>query len=139
MRKALMIAVASVAFAAPAFAQSNYENYEYNPAAPAEVTTGAVAGTAAGIGLSEGWFGGTVGSSALAATTAGAIAGGGVAGVGVAAGLDAVTQRCRGAAALFRLNYEECAQRQAAMDAQSDRLVMRQRHASRTERQRVIR
>jgi len=48
MRKALMIATAAVALmSAPAFAAEPY--YEYNPAAPIDVTTGAVTGTVAGV------------------------------------------------------------------------------------------
>ena len=111
MRKALLIAVATVALSAPAFAQ------DYNPNAPAEVGAGAVAGTAAGVAVSEGVIGGSLGA-ALPATVAGAAATGGVAGVGVAAGIDAFTQPCRGAAAVFGMNRQECAQRQASIDAQ---------------------
>jgi hypothetical protein len=111
MRKALLIAVATVALSAPAFAQ------DYNPNAPAEVGAGAVAGTAAGVAVSEGVIGGSLGA-ALPGTVAGAAATGGVAGVGVAAGIDAFTQRCRGMAAVFGMNRQECAQRQAMSDAQ---------------------
>jgi hypothetical protein len=111
MRKALLIAVATVALSASAFAQ------DYNPAAPAEVGAGAVAGTAAGVAVSEGVIGGSLGA-ALPATVAGAAATGGVAGVGVAAGIDAFTQPCRGAAAVFGMNRQECAQRQAMADSQ---------------------
>ena len=111
MRKALLIAAATVALSASAFAQ------DYNPAAPAEVGAGAVAGTAAGVAVSEGVVGGSLGA-ALPATAAGAAATGGVAGVGVAAGIDAFTQPCRGAAAVFGMNRQECAQRQAMIDGQ---------------------
>ena len=111
MRKALLIAVATVALSAPAFAQ------DYNSNASAEVGAGAVAGTAAGVAVSEGVVGGALGA-ALPATVAGAAATGGVAGVGVAAGIDAFTQRCRGVAAVFGMNRQECAQRQAMSDAQ---------------------
>jgi hypothetical protein len=111
MRKALLIAVATVALSAPAFAQ------DYNPNAPAAVGAGAVAGTAAGVAVSEGVIGGSLGA-ALPGTVAGAAATGGVAGVGVAAGIDAFTQRCRGMAAVFGLNRQECAHRQAMSDAQ---------------------
>ena len=113
MRKALLIAAATVAFSASAFAQSN----EYNPAAPAEVGAGAVAGTAAGVAVSEGVIGGILGA-ALPATVAGAAATGGVARVGVAAGIDAAVQPCRGFAAVFGANREYCAQRQAMADGQ---------------------
>src|SRR3954469_12963065 len=116
MRKALMIATAAVAlFSAPAFAAEPY--YDYNPAAPADVTTGAVAGTVAGVGVSEGWFGATVAGTALPAGAVGAAAAGGVVGVGAAAGVDAVIQPCRGFHAVFGLNRAECAQRQAALES----------------------
>ncbi|HYE85052.1 MAG TPA: hypothetical protein VEA16_01765 [Vicinamibacterales bacterium] len=111
MRKALLIAAATVALSAPAFAQ------DYNPSAPAAVGAGAVAGTAAGVAVSEGVIGGSLGA-ALPGTVAGAAVTGGVAGVGVAAGIDAFTQRCRGAAAVFGMNRQECAQRQAMIDGQ---------------------
>ncbi len=112
MGKAFLIAVATVALSAPAFAQQ-----DYNPAAPAEVGAGAVAGTAAGVAVSEGVVGGALGA-ALPATVAGAAATGGVAGVGVAAGIDAAIQPCRGFAAVFGMNRQECAQRQVMSDRQ---------------------
>jgi hypothetical protein len=112
MRKAILIAAATVALSAPAFAQT-----EYNPYAPAEVTTGAVAGTVAGVAVSEAWIGGGLGA-ALPATTAGAVATGGVVGVGTVAGIDAVVQPCRGLQAVFGMNRQYCAQRQAMVDAQ---------------------
>ena len=110
MRKTILAIAAIAALSTPALAQSQVTVYgDYNPAAPAEVTTGAVAGTAVGVGVSEGWFGGALGSStAIGATTAGAVTAGGVAGVGVAAGIDAVVQPCRGFAALFDLNKGAC-------------------------------
>jgi hypothetical protein len=113
MRKAILIAAATVALSAPAFAQTA----EYNPYAPAEVATGAVAGTVAGVAVSEAWIGGGLGA-ALPATTAGAVATGGVVGVGTVAGIDAVVQPCRGLQAVFGANRQYCAQRQAAIDAQ---------------------
>jgi hypothetical protein len=116
MRKTLMIATAAVALlSAPAFA-APYDD-GYNPAAPAEVTTGAVAGTAVGVGVSEGWFGATAAGVALPTTAVGAAATGGVVGVGAAAGIDAIIQPCRGVSALLGLNKAQCAQRQAALDA----------------------
>ena len=114
MRKVLMIAAATVALSVPALAAPG-DNY--NPAAPAEVTSGAVAGTAAGVAVSEGVVGGAVGA-ALPATVAGAAVTGGVVGVGVAAGIDSVVQPCRGFQAVFGANREYCAQRQAMVDGQ---------------------
>lgn len=114
MRKALMIAAAAAALAsAPALAAEPY--YDYNPAAPAEVTTGAVTGTVVGVGVSEGWFGATAAGVALPTTAVGAAATGGVVGVGTVAGIDAVIQPCRGVSALLGLNKAECAARQQAM------------------------
>jgi hypothetical protein len=119
MRKTLMAIAAVAALSTPALAASQVTVYgNQNPAAPAEVATGAVAGTAVGVGLSEGWITGSIGGAALPATAAGAAAVGGVAGVGAAAGIDAVIQPCRGLQALFGMNQQACAQRQAALDAQ---------------------
>jgi hypothetical protein len=105
------MAIAAVSLlSTPALAASDVIVYgDSNPAAPAEVTTGAVAGTAVGIGVSEGWFGGALGeSSAVAASTAGAATVGGVAGVGTVAALDAIVQPCRGLSAFFGANRESC-------------------------------
>jgi hypothetical protein len=112
MRKTLLAIAAASLLATPALAASDVTVYgDYNPAAPAEVTTGAVAGTAVGVGVSEGWFGasGALGSSsAIAASTAGAATVGGVAGVGTVAALDSIIQPCRGFAALFGANKDSC-------------------------------
>ena len=125
MRKVLMIAAATVALSVPALAAPGDQ---YNPAAPAEVTAGAVTGTAAGVAVSEGVVGGSLGA-ALPLSVAGAAATGGVVGVGVAAGIDAAVQPCRGFAAVFGANREFCAQRQAMADGQitgvSQRRVIR--------------
>lgn len=122
MRKTILAMAAVAALATPALAAPTrvtvYGDQHYNPAAPAEVTTGAVAGTAVGVGLSEGWISGSIGGAALPATAAGATAVGGVVGVGAAAGIDAAIQPCRGFQALFGMNQQACAQRQAALDAQ---------------------
>jgi len=112
MRKIILAIAAVAALSTPALAQNSRVTVygDQNPAAPAEVTTGAVAGTAVGIGISEGAFSGATfgSSSALAASTAGAVAGGGVVGVGVAAGIDAVVQPCKGLSALFDLSKGAC-------------------------------
>jgi hypothetical protein len=113
MRKTLLAIAAVAAISTPALAQNSRVTVygDYNPYAPAEVTTGAVAGTAVGVGVAEGWFGasGAFGSSsAIAASTAGAATAGGVAGVGVVAGLDAIVQPCRGFSALFGANKDAC-------------------------------
>lgn len=112
MRKTIMAIAAIAALSTPALAASRVTVYgDANPAAPAEITTGAVAGTAVGVGVSEGWFGasGALGSSsAIAASTAGAATVGGVAGVGAVAAIDSVIQPCRGFQAFFGLNKESC-------------------------------
>jgi hypothetical protein len=109
MRKTILAIAAVSMLSTPALAANAVTVYgDYNPAAPAEVTTGAVAGTAVGVGVSEGWFGGTVAGAAIPAGTAGAVAAGGVAGVGAAAGIDAIVQPCRGFQALFGANKESC-------------------------------
>ena len=118
MRKTILAMVAVAALATPAFAESITVYGSQNPAAPAEVATGAVTGAVVGVGVSEGWFGGTVAGAALPATAAGAAAVGGVAGVGAVAGIDSVIQPCRGFQAVFGMNKPQCAQRQAALDAQ---------------------
>ena len=114
MRKALLIAAAHGCTRprAAAFAQGDITRRALPKSA-----TGAVAGTAAGVAVSEGVVGGALGA-ALPATVAGAAATGGVAGVGVAAGIDAFIQPCRGVAAVFGMNRQECAQRQAMIDVQ---------------------
>jgi hypothetical protein len=112
MRKTLMAVAAVSMLSTPALAASDVIVYgDYNPAAPAEVATGAVAGTVVGVGISEGWFGasGALGSSsAIAASTAGAATVGGIAGVGTVAALDAIVQPCRGFAAFFGVNKASC-------------------------------
>jgi hypothetical protein len=119
MRKAILAMAAVAALATPALAAQRVTVYgDYNPAAPAEVTTGAVTGAVVGVGVSEGWWGSTIGGAALPTTAAGAAAVGGVAGVGTAVAIDAAIQPCRGFQALFGLNQPQCAQRQAALDAQ---------------------
>jgi hypothetical protein len=107
MRKALSILAiaAAAAFTTSALAES-YDIVQTNGAAPA-AATGAVAGTAVGLGVSEGWFGTTAGA-ALPATAAGAAAVGGVAGVGAVAAIDSVVEPCRGFHALFGMNRHEC-------------------------------
>jgi hypothetical protein len=110
MRKTILAIAAVSALATPAFAESVtvYGRDYYNPAAPAEVATGAVAGTAVGVGISEGWFGTTVAGSALPATAAGAATVGGVVGVGAVAAIDGVVQPCRGVQAFFGMNKDAC-------------------------------
>ena len=113
MRKTILIALAAGAMlTTPAFAVSNpyYSGPAYHDPQGAEVATGAAAGTAVGLGLSEGWFGAApaVAGTALPTTAAGAAAVGGVAGVGAVALFDATIEPCRGFHAMFDLNHGAC-------------------------------
>jgi hypothetical protein len=105
MRKTAMAIAAVAGIAAlstPAFAEPN------RTVAAAEVGTGAVVGTVAGVGLYNGWWGATAGGVLLPTTAAGAVATGGVAGVGAVALIDSVIQPCRGFHAVFGANKEAC-------------------------------
>ncbi|MBV9556235.1 MAG: hypothetical protein JO254_04090 [Pseudolabrys sp.] len=112
MRKTLIISIAAAsilsttAFAAP---NSYYTGPGYPPeVAAAEVGAGAVAGTALGVGIYNGWYGGALGASTAAVGAGTAIAAGGVAGVGTVALLDAAVQPCSGFHAVFGANRENC-------------------------------
>ena len=94
---------------ANAYAPAQVYVYNTNPAAPAEATTGVVAGTVVGLGVAEGWWGATAAGAALPATAAGAAVVGGVAGIGAVALIDAAVQPCRGFAAILGANREYCA------------------------------
>jgi hypothetical protein len=104
-----VLAVATAAaLAAPAFADPAESNPNYSGASPAAPAVGGVvAGTAVGVGLYEGWYTGAA-AAALPATAAGAAATGGVAGVGTFALVDSVIEPCRGFAAVFGANSQEC-------------------------------
>lgn len=114
MRKLLSVLslAAAAVFTASAAQAAYYYPVTVYPQYPArvqaETTTGVIAGTAIGVGVSEGWFGSTVAGAALPASAAGAAAVGGVAGIGAIALIDAATQPCRGFAALFGLNHGAC-------------------------------
>jgi peptidoglycan/LPS O-acetylase OafA/YrhL len=103
MRKILfaLSAVAALAFALPASAQDYYYTQDryYGPNY-APWVIGAGAGTLVGVGLYNGWYGGSFAAS-LPSTAAGAAATGGIAGVGTVALIDAATQPCAGFRALF--------------------------------------
>ena len=105
---------AAAAIATPALAQPpGYRDYAYAPQSEQHARTagaigaGVVGGTVAGLGVSEGWWG-SAAAAALPTTVAGAAAIGGLTGIGVVATVDAVTQPCRGFAAMFGLNHGEC-------------------------------
>jgi len=112
MRKSLcaisLAAVAAAALAMPAQAAARQRDY----VAPA---AGVVGGTVVGLGLTEGWWGTApaIAGTALPTTAAGAAAIGGVAGIGGVALVDAAIQPCAGFHAMFLLNEQYCAERNA--------------------------
>jgi len=113
MRKVLCVlslaaAAALTASTAQAARYYPYPAYPYANRDAAELGAGAVGGTVAGLGVSEGWWGATAAGATLPTTVAGAAALGGVAGIGVVAALDAVTEPCRGFAAIFGVNHGAC-------------------------------
>jgi hypothetical protein len=105
-----VLAVATAAaLATPAFADPAESNPNYGgETGVAPAVGGALAGTAVGVGLYNGWYSGAA-AAALPATAAGAAVTGGVAGVGTFALLDSVIEPCRGFAAVFGANSNECA------------------------------
>ena len=100
MRKTLLAlsVLPILALATPASAQTVYDQPGYYPAWP--WLAGAGVGTAVGLGLSQGWYSGAFAAS-LPASTAGAAAVGGVAGVGTVVLIDAALQPCAGFRALM--------------------------------------
>jgi hypothetical protein len=101
-------AIAAAALATPAMARPD-TSYGYGPGPEtAEVIGGAAVGTAVGVGAYEGWYGSSVAAAEVGATAGTAAVAGGVAGVGTIALIDAVTQPCRGFAAVFGLNHGAC-------------------------------
>jgi hypothetical protein len=103
MRNTLLALVAIVALSSPALAEPVDNN-----ATAVELGAGAVTGTVVGLGVSEGWFGTTIGSTIVPATAATGAAVGGVAGVGAVAMIDAVVEPCQGFQALFGANKGAC-------------------------------
>jgi hypothetical protein len=102
MRKTALAIAALAVLSTPALAETN------RTVAAAEVGTGAVVGTVAGVGLYNGWWGATAGGVLLPTSAAGAVAVGGVAGVGTVALIDSVVQPCRGFHAVFGANKDSC-------------------------------
>lgn len=96
MRKTLftLSALPLIALATPASAQTAYDRTGWPWVA------GAAAGTAVGLGLSQGWYSGAFAAS-LPASAAGAATVGGVAGVGTVVLIDAAIQPCAGFRALL--------------------------------------
>ena len=95
---ALAFAAAVAAVATPAMAEVDGVNPNY---APAAVATGAVVGTAVGVGLYNGWYGSSAFVTSAGATAGTAAAVGGVAGVGTVALLEGVTAKCHGFGVLW--------------------------------------
>jgi hypothetical protein len=89
---------AAAAMATPALAQVDGVNPNY---APAAVATGAVVGTAVGVGLYQGWYGSSAFVTSAGATAGTAAAVGGVAGVGTVALLEGLTAKCHGFGVLW--------------------------------------
>lgn len=110
MRKMMtMLSVAAIAAAALATpAMARMDRYQDSPAT-ADTIGGAAVGTAAGVGLYNGWYGSSAAATSLGATAGASVAAGGVAGIGAVALLDAAVQPCRGFHAIFGLNHGECA------------------------------
>jgi hypothetical protein len=102
----LSLAAAAALSASTAQAAYYYPYPAYNKKS-AELAAGAVGGTIAGVGVSQGWWGAAA-AAALPTTAAGAAAVGGVSGIGTVALIDAATEPCRGFAALFGLNRGAC-------------------------------
>jgi hypothetical protein len=120
MRKtlcAVSIAALAAALATPALAEPPRQPDNVAPAA------GVVGGTAAGLGLTEGWWGSSpaIAGAALPTTAAGAAAIGGVAGIGGVALVDAAIQPCAGFHAMLDLNEQYCAQQNAQQIAYQER------------------
>lgn len=99
-------AVTAAALATPALARPD-DRYPVAPTT-AELGTGAVVGTVAGVGLYNGWWGSGATATALGASAGTAAVVGGVAGIGAIALIDAAVQPCRGFHALFGLNKDVC-------------------------------
>lgn len=109
-----MCVATAAALATPSLAQQpGYRDYAYAPQSEQHARTagafgaGVVGGTVAGLGVAGGWWG-SAAAAALPTTAVGAAAIGGVTGMGVVAAVDAFTQPCRGVAALFGLNRDQC-------------------------------
>ena len=108
MRTTLLVlsAAAVVAASLPATARERIvvrpapQAYYVEPNTAAAATTGVIAGTAAGVAISQGAIGGTLGA-ALPASAIGAAAVGGVAGIGAGAMMHAATTPCQGFHALY--------------------------------------
>ncbi len=119
MRKTLYAASAAALAAAlitPALADPpRQQNY----VAPA---VGVAGGTVMGLGLTEGWWGPAIAGATFPTTAAGAAAIGGVAGIGGVALVDAAIQPCAGFHAMFLLNEDYCAQRNAQQIAYQERV-----------------
>jgi hypothetical protein len=98
MRKTILALSAAAALTAVASAPASAQTVWGSPATqPYAVATGAIVGTAVGVGLYHGWYGsGALASALPGATVGGAIATGFVAGVGTVAIIDMFTNPCQG-------------------------------------------
>jgi len=114
MHKAVpILALAAATMLATAAQARPYRDYRHDDSyrdarTAGELGAGAVAGTVAGVGIYNGWWGSTVAGAALPTTAAGAAVAGGVVGVGTVAVIDAIVEPCRGFHAIFGLNKDAC-------------------------------
>jgi hypothetical protein len=122
MRKSLIVAAAAASLLASSAFAAPYHDRTTNAA---EVGTGAVVGTAAGVGIYDGWFGATVAGTALPTTALGAAAAGGTVGIGTVALIDAAVQPCDGFHALFGLNKDHCVNGQYVENLPRQRVIRR--------------
>lgn len=114
-----LAAVTAAALISPASAEVDGVNPNY---APVAVATGAVVGTAVGVGLYQGWYGSSAFVTAGGATAGTAAAVGGVAGVGTVVLLEGLTAKCHGFGVLWT-SRSECVNGQWVGDAPPRRRV----------------
>jgi hypothetical protein len=112
---------AAAAIATPALAEYDGVNPNY---APAAVATGAVVGTAVGVGLYHGWYGGSAFATSAGATAGSAAVFGGVAGIGTVVLLEGLTAKCHGFGVLWTPR-NECVNGQWVGDSPRRRVSMR--------------
>lgn len=98
-----LVAAAAAALATPALAEVDGVNPNY---APVAVATGAVVGTAVGVGLYNGWYGSSAFATSAGLTVGSAVAVGGVAGVGTVVLLEGLTAKCHGFGVLWTARSE---------------------------------
>ncbi len=116
-----LAAVVAAALISPASADVDTINSNY---APAAVATGAVVGTAVGVGLYHGWYGSSAFVTSAGATAGTAAVVGGVAGVGTVVLLEGLTAKCHGFGVLWTAR-SECVNGRYVGDGPRGRVSMR--------------